>query len=235
MKTTRRAWRKRFAPGSGHRLQRTYSPWYARTQARATVVCPAHGSHAVRVAQLNEHLAFAMQGTITLKRRLLCKVMELLVRGLRGCFCGCVCSRRFVQIRYEIRITAELKQRWRTSPDTLTVDFPCAVRVVAILSTWAMSSRLGWQLVNDAGTCLDHLKKIESHFAEVRLRACKHLGRRFHARVVPVWRVSPAARRSRPLNTRRTRMTKARPRRRGRRRPTSLASHLICAEPRTNC
>lgn len=109
-------------------------------------MCPAHGSHAVRVAQLNEHLAFAMQGTITLKRRLLCKVMELLVRGLRICHCGCVCSRRFVQIRYEIRITAELKQRWRTSPDTLTVDFPCAVRVVAILSTWAMSSRRGGSL-----------------------------------------------------------------------------------------
>ena len=30
------------------------------------------------------------------------------------------------------------------------------------------------QLVNDAGTCLDHLEKVESYFADVRA-ACLHV------------------------------------------------------------
>ena len=39
--------------------------------------------------QLNEHLSMARQGTVELKRRLLCRVMELLVRACLPVVCGC--------------------------------------------------------------------------------------------------------------------------------------------------
>ena len=56
------------------------------TRARAVIANVTHS--AVRPSQLNEHLQFAQQGTVELKRRLLCKVMEMLVRAAR-----CACAR----------------------------------------------------------------------------------------------------------------------------------------------
>lgn len=61
---------------AARRLETQYSPLYASCKPTTRPVRA--------LSQLNEHLAFAKQGTIELKRQLLCKVMELLVRRLHG-------------------------------------------------------------------------------------------------------------------------------------------------------